>query len=300
MTNVMYHYVRPDNNEYPYFNHLNIDIFKRQLDYFEKSFGFLTKEEYIKSIRNKKNTQGVVLTFDDGFSDHIKYVLPELKKRNLWGIFYISTGVYSQQKLLNVHRVHYLKGKYGASIILKEALQIVKDHMLEKSTIAEFDKEIYKLSNYQEDEKQFRRLFNYYIKYDFLNDILDILMNKFFNEQQLVKDIYLSKKDIQSLAEEGNIIGSHSISHKVLSRLSYEEQYKEINDSFHFIDQLISQDYKSFCYPFGYKSSYNNTTLQILQELNIDDASIFDNKVQNNYIKPYELSRIDCNQFMEV
>ena len=43
----MYHYVRPDNKDYPYLKSLNLEIFKRQLDYFEKMFGFLTKDEYM-------------------------------------------------------------------------------------------------------------------------------------------------------------------------------------------------------------------------------------------------------------
>ena len=83
----MYHYVREDDIDYPYFDHLNVSIFRKQLDYFSDNFGFLSKEEYFSSLSNGNIKNGVVLTFDDGFKDHYKYVLPELKKRNIWGIF---------------------------------------------------------------------------------------------------------------------------------------------------------------------------------------------------------------------
>ena len=96
----MYHYVRPYNRSYPHFNSLDICTFKKQLDFFEKEYGFLTKSEYQYSIKNSSNPKGVVLTFDDGFKDHVDYVLPELIKRGLWGIFYISTGVYQKKKLV--------------------------------------------------------------------------------------------------------------------------------------------------------------------------------------------------------
>ena len=40
MINIMYHYVRPSSEEYPNLNSLDIKIFKRQLDYFEKEYGY--------------------------------------------------------------------------------------------------------------------------------------------------------------------------------------------------------------------------------------------------------------------
>jgi peptidoglycan/xylan/chitin deacetylase (PgdA/CDA1 family) len=300
MINIMYHYVRPDNSEYPYFNNLNIEIFKNQLDYFEKKYGFLSQEKYKNAIKNKININGAILTFDDGFKDHYSYVMPELKKRGLWGIFYISTGIYKEKKLLGVHRVHYLKGKYGAGKILDELVNEVKDYMLDHDTINEFDKEIYIHSSYENDEKQLRRLLNYYIKYEYRDTILDTLMDKFFDKKELFKNVYLSKKEIIELQNNGNIIGSHTISHPVLSRLTYAEQYNELSESFNFLDKIVKQNYKSFCYPYGYNSSYNQDTLNILKKLNVDDACIFDNKIQDNDIKQYEISRIDCNQFMEV
>ena len=296
----MYHYVRPDNKEYPHFNHLNIDLFKAQLDYFQKKHGFTSQEDYKKSIKTGENIDGVVLTFDDGFKDHFTYVMPELKKRGLWGIFYIPTGVYAQQKLLGVHRVHYLKGKYGASTILNELKNTIKDFMLDESLIKEFDKEIYLQSSYESDEKQLRRLLNYYIKYEYRDKLLDSLMEKLFDEKKLHAETYLSQKEILSLSNNGNMIGSHTLSHKVLSRLNYDEQFKEIKNSFDFLDTIIKQDYKSFCYPYGYKSSYNADTLKILEKLKVNDACIFDNKIQDKEIKKYEISRIDCNQFMEL
>ena len=63
---------------------------------------------------------------------------------------------------------------------------------------------------------------------------------------------------------------------------------------------LLDIKYKSFCYPYGYKSSYNASTKKVLESLSFDDACAFDNKLTNKKIKKYELSRIDCNQFLEV
>ena len=176
----------------------------------------------------------------------------------------------------------------------------IDSSMLDHNTIEEFDKEIYTGLNYEEDEKKLRRLLNFYISYQYRDKILDKLMKKFFNEDSLFKEVYLSVNEIKQLILSENIVGSHSVSHSVLSRLTYQEQYDEIENSFNFIDSIVNQEYMSFCYPFGYKSSYNEDTLKALSKLNVDDACVFDNKIQGDEINKYELSRADCNQFLEV
>ena len=98
MKAIMYHYVRPFDAAMPFFKNLHIDDFKRQLDYFEKEYGFVSKKDFLDSFKTGKVPQGVVLTFDDGARCNYEHVFPVLKERNLWGIFYIPTQIYSHQK----------------------------------------------------------------------------------------------------------------------------------------------------------------------------------------------------------
>ena len=102
----MYHYVLEYNNEFPYFNFLHINNFKKQLDEFKKKYYFPTREEFIKFTKNKIKlpSNSVILTFDDGLKCHYEYVLPELVKRNLWGIFFISCSPYINNDILDVHK----------------------------------------------------------------------------------------------------------------------------------------------------------------------------------------------------
>jgi len=300
---IMYHYIKPDFNEYQYFNYLDIDIFKRQLDFFEEEWGFLSKEEFFECIENNRLSENVVLTFDDGLKDHYAEILPILLNKKIWGIFYIPTGVHTTDKkqLLGVHRVHYLKGKYGAETILEKALSLVADTMLDTDLIGEFDKEIYTHSHYTEAEKSLRRLFNYFVSYDYRDKLLDELMKYYFDENTLFDEVYMTQSEISELASYGSIVGSHTVSHRVLSRLSYDEQRIEVKKSFDYLDSFLNLEVKSFCYPYGYKSSYNYDTLKVLEQLGVHHAFVFDNQIENQgKIRPYEISRIDCNQFLEV
>lgn len=105
MKAIMYHYVRQNDPELPYFQHLHLEDFEKQLDFFSEQFGFLSKADFLQSLETGTPKDGVVLTFDDGFKDHYQYVLPCLRERGLWGIFYIPTGFYHSGKLLDVHRL---------------------------------------------------------------------------------------------------------------------------------------------------------------------------------------------------
>ena len=300
MLNIMYHYVRSKNNDYPYFKYCTLENFKQQLDYFGENFGFLSFKEYINTIIYNRHSNGVVLSFDDGLKDHYQYVLPELKKRGLWGFFYVNTGIFNLPKLLGVHRVHFLKGKYSPKFILEKVLNRINDAMIDKRYLSSFKNETYVNSNYNDDERTLQRLLNFYLHYEFRDQILDELTFKYLDEKELHQQTYLNKCEVIELIEAGNIVGAHSVNHFVLSRLNFSQQLYEINESFDFLDSLHKQDYKTFCYPYGYSSSYNNDTLKILKDLNINDACVFDNKPQALPIDKYRLSRIDCNKFYNI
>ena len=96
------------------------------------------------------------------------------------------------------------------------------------------------------------------------------------------------------------VIGSHTNSHTLLSRISYIDQFKELNESKIFLEKIINKNVETFCYPYGGKDSYNSNTLKILKKLkyklaySVEYRDISSNDIQNN---PYELPRYDCNLF---
>ena len=68
---IMYHYVRPiDNTLEGNLRHLTVDQVNKQLEYFQKKFGFLNPEEFKHNFENKIKSNKVILTFDDGLIDH--------------------------------------------------------------------------------------------------------------------------------------------------------------------------------------------------------------------------------------
>ncbi|TXE82854.1 polysaccharide deacetylase family protein, partial [Campylobacter peloridis] len=107
------------------------------------------------------------------------------------------------------------------------------------------------------------------------------------------------EEQIKKMHENNMIIGSHSQNHLNFLKLNYEEQFKEIRNSFKKLERFLTP-IKTFCYPYG---EFNIDSKKILDQFNFDFAFVsltyykkdisFNDLIKN----PYTLSRYDCNEF---
>lgn len=301
---VMYHYVREFNSKYPFFRFLEFDDFRRQLDYFEKEVGFVSQQDFISVIKNQRITNNleskVVLTFDDAMSCHYQYVFPELLSRNLWGIFYVPTMPYLNGEMLTVHKVHELTGVIDGSELYERAVLLISDGMISPEKRLQFTAKTYLKQNNRPGVTEFKRLMNYFIepqlRASFINQLADHLGYQFSG-----KDFYVPECGLQEMASKGMLIGSHSVTHPVMSQLSYKDQQIEINNSFSWLERTISQSpLVTYCHPYGGFHSFNENTISILKDNGVD----FSLSVESRDLKPFDLTsslhhlpRYDCNEF---
>ena len=135
---------------------------QKQLDYFNEEFGFVKKDEFVDSFNGRTLPQGVVLTFDDGFSCHYDFVFKELKKRDLWGIFYIPTQPYTQGQLIDVHRIHVLLSKHNPKKLYDFLIDTIEDSFIEKDKINEFRNKTYTRQKNDYYTNFIKKTLNYY------------------------------------------------------------------------------------------------------------------------------------------
>jgi sialic acid synthase SpsE/peptidoglycan/xylan/chitin deacetylase (PgdA/CDA1 family) len=303
MKAIMYHYVRPFDEALPNFKNLHIDDFEKQLDFFEKEFGFVSKADFINSLKTGIPTTGVILTFDDGFRDHFQYVFPVLKRRNLWGIFYITTGVYASEEVLDVHKIHLLLGKIPSKELFEALQEGVFEEMLSHKNVTAFNEATYQLQNNDDYTNLIKRTLNYYLDYQFRTRVIDELIGRFFHEtpSQLFLKFYVSKEELKIMADAGMILGSHTVNHPVMSKLPLQEQKKEILGSFSFLESVTEKlPIKTFCYPYGGFHSFTSETRKLLNDqevlfsFNVEERAISSKDLKQNR---QALPRFDCNQF---
>lgn len=295
MKSITYHYIRNKCKIYPNLNILEKKKYINQIKSFSKK-GLINSHDELFVASNK-----FLLTFDDGLKDHI-FAAEVLKKYNSIGIFFIPTSPLKNNTMLDVHKTHLILGKIKSSEALNEL-----EKYLHKNKINNFynsiEKKKYKSAYNKriedDDKKKFKKIINFYSNLKLKNKILDYLLKK-FDIKKTVKDFYLNKKEIKYLKSLGMIIGSHGENHNLLSRLSYREQFKELNNSKIFLEKIINKSVDNFCYPFGGKISYNDITLKLLKKLkykfaySLGERDILQKDIELN---PYELPRYDCNLF---
>lgn len=86
----MYHYVREiKKSKFPNLKGLEFKDFKRQINFFSNNFNILSNNDFVEILKSKKipKKKSILLTFDDGYIDHWKFVFPYLKKKKNFRMF---------------------------------------------------------------------------------------------------------------------------------------------------------------------------------------------------------------------
>ena len=299
---IMYHYIRNFDKDYPFFRFLDIENFRKQLNFFEDNFGFVTRLEWDNIVNNKKidSAEGkILLTFDDAVQCHYEFVLPELQNRGIWGIFFVPTLPYEHYKGLDVHRIHLLCGAYKGIDLLKVLLEIYDEDMISDKKIKEFREDTYKNQSNSEGVTRFKRILNYFVSYEYRESLIDELF-KIFGASFDFNRFYVSKENLKKIYDCGNIIGSHTVNHPVMSKLKLAEQKIEIKNSFNFVKSIDCLKEKIYCHPYGGFHSFNKDTLDILKKEKVKYAfNVEPRDLRNKDLSdsPFTLPRYDCNKF---
>lgn len=300
MKAVMYHYVRRFVPSLPYFAFLNVDSFKKQLDYFESDGGFVTRNDFLSVWREGAPLpSGYILTFDDGFRDHFDFVMPELKRRGLWGIFYVCTGPYTRNLKLAVHRIHHILGACPANEVLDKMRTLIKKEMLTHQGVEAFQEATYPTQDLDAATKEVKRTLNYYLSNQWRDYVIDELVKIWGLENQL-NQLYLSGHELKIMQNEGMLIGSHSVTHPVFSKIPATEQASEINESFKYLESTLGGlTSRTFCYPYGRAHSFTATTESLLDEAECEFGFAVEPRDINevDVKRRQALPRYDCNQF---
>jgi len=301
---VMYHYVRPiSNSSYPNIKGLEVDGFKRQLDYFQENNSIVSAEDVIDATYNSKKlpTNPVWLTFDDGYKDHIDYVLPELKKRGLQGSFFPPARPITKGSLLDVNAIHFILDKMPDEKILISSLkQECLNHGISEIEYNNLMDSIDKKSRYdRESIIFFKRLLQRELPLKIRKSIVSRLFMRFVgvvSEKDFCQELYMSEDDIKTLVSEGMYVGSHTYNHFWLNSINYDAQLKEINLSMEFLEKVgAPTENWIICYPYG---EYNKDTLKILRDLNCAIGITTEvGKVSLGRSDPLQYPRFDTNDY---
>lgn len=300
---IMYHYVREiKNSKYPNLKGLEYKNFEKQIKFFIKNFNILSYQDLLEIIETKKipKKPSILLTFDDGYIDHFKYVFPLLKKKKISGIFYPPKKVVENEIVLDVNKIHFILEKETDK---KKIIREIKSHLNKNHSIKYLEK-VHNISlKSRFDDKEtilIKRLLQYFLPEKIRDQLLNILFKKIVNEsiEDFSKKLYMNKKNLREMYSEKMTFGAHGVYHKWLEYLEYDEQEKEIKEASIFFKKIIPRSKNlSFCYPYG---SFNKNTIKLLRKHNFNLS--FTSKPQSitkkNISNKFEYPRFDTNDFL--
>ena len=238
---VMYHYVREiKGSGYPNLKGLEFKEFKKQINYFKKNFNLLNIDSFNEILISKKipNKKFIMLTFDDGYIDHWKYVYPHLHKNKISGFFYPPVKVLKNQKVLDVNMIHFiLEKEQNREKILQEIFVLTKKYMNKSKEDLNLNK--INLKTRYDDKKTLliKRLLQTYLPYKIRNKIVKKIFNKILNlsEKEFSKKLYINEKHLVEMHKNKMSFGSHGVDHYWWKNLNYADQSKEIYNSIKYL-----------------------------------------------------------------
>lgn len=108
----------------------------------------------------------------------------------------------------------------------------------------------------------------------------------------------LTSQNLNDLEANKVFIANHSHTHPMFDRCTKEELREEFKKTLiDFKEFEMEEGYEYFAYPNG---NWNNASEEILKEMGIKMAFLFNHKVNEKSINPYRISRIRTNSDMSI
>jgi len=223
--------------------------FRAQLLFLKEHFHVTTLEEMLWLIRNPHSIRRVevLITFDDGYRDNYEIAFPILREHGLQATFFLVTSYVGSNLLpwwdtiasiLRTTNVPVVELTYPHTTSIRLGAEI-------DSAIARVLR-IYKSSATQDPERFIREL---KLACENTRSVVD-------------ETVFLTWQQARQMSDAGMAIGSHTHFHRVLSKLSYEEQAEELATSRDVLSGRLHVTPRALAFPVGKRDAFNRATLQ--------------------------------------
>lgn len=229
-------------------------LFEEQIKYLSEKFNVVSMKEMIDNIRSgSKQSDAVSITFDDGHADFYHLAWPILKKYRVTATLYITTGFIDKTCWLWPDALRYILentrkkrctdpdgSECGLNLeCFKSSWNTLADHALSLSS---------------GDRAKFLRRLS-----EELNvDVPDSPVQPYLG---------CSWAQIREMISEGLDVGSHSVSHPILSSLDDAELKEELNGSARKIETELGFFPVGICYPNGTPSDVDERVTNVAEKL---------------------------------
>lgn len=304
LTILMYHYVRPlAGSSWPRIRGLDLELFRGQLDYLERHYSIIDAAKLGAALKQQEAlpARACLLTFDDGYSDHYRFVFPELRRRGLSGVFFAPSSAILDRSILDVNKIHFVMAASpdtaGLAANVEEMIEGAR-HELDLPTIAEYRTQYLKAGGFDSaDERYVKRLLQHALPKSLRSQIVGELFRRRVQEDEaaFAEELYVTPENLREMAAAGMTIGCHGHAHSWLDKLTAERQADDLDHSLRLLDVVgVPRADFAFCYPYG---AYDGHTLELLRRRGCAWAvTTVQDLAHLERDEPLRLPRLDTNE----
>ncbi|MFW5700975.1 MAG: polysaccharide deacetylase family protein [Cyclobacteriaceae bacterium] len=250
--NYLFHRVSPIRD--PLWDPMDTKLFDRCIRYISRNYQVVLLEDFVmrseEGVSYKKPL--ATISFDDGYKDNIKNAVPILNKYDCKATFYVVTDCVEYNRLTWTH-------------ILEHAFQYTQHKTINLNfPFLPESLKIKDLATRSERFSYFRKLKSYLRSSPHEQRIIIVKRVMDSYDDVVYPSLMMDWSDLRELKNEGHYIGSHSVSHSVLSTIEDEAILKwEILQSGKAIEKELGYFPVSLSYPLG---KYNQKVKELCQE----------------------------------
>lgn len=196
----------------------DIATFRKDLEVLIKKYKILDLDDI------KADKKGIVLSFDDGFSECYEVIYPLLKEYSIPAFFFVNNDFIDNKAMFYRAKISFIISKLN---YLSPMIHQQLSYMLE-CKITDITEKLLTINNGDDD---------------FINSLL-VACNIDVNEYLIQKKPYLTSPQILEMIDSGYYFGGHTHNHLSLKDMSAEEQEKRIVESAIDISQRYNLNYK--------------------------------------------------------
>jgi peptidoglycan/xylan/chitin deacetylase (PgdA/CDA1 family) len=288
-----YHGVLPkipeDHSDYEYRNFVTVRQFENQIKLLLKKFKPVKVSDFYNG--NPNLNRGFLITFDDGFRNNYSHALPVLKKYGLQATFFITTDFVGSRELLWTEQVTRLIQKTNEK---EFEVELDKNYSLRLNSALKRERASELIRRYLKHQSPSKR-----------NKILEQMKLQLrdvelsVNEENEERYLFMTWEDIKKMANSGQVIGSHTHTHPILSTLDEKESFQELKLSKENIENHTNEPCLTMSYPNGEKDDYFAIQKRQLSTLGYKCAFTQISPFKNYQTDQYELNRLNISLKMK-
>jgi len=216
---------------------LKLETFEAHLKFYKKHFNIVSLDDFFQQ-RFSDERFNICITFDDGFANNYKYVLPLLERYEIPSAFFITSIRDAGYDIL-WNDFLTIGGKFGPNKISFKNEKFIKNRFGKYSSVIN-----------KKPLSKILRNSGFSAKAEMMQSF-----NSLFSFKNIVAEdfwLQMSPEQIKELSESKWVtIGSHGYYHNDLEKISLNEASEEMKSSKLYLEQLTGKDVKALAFPYG-------------------------------------------------